>query len=540
MSLRPPDRQRTIFEVSHQVDRLFDPRSRYRLFREKVMPALWRARREVAELYCGDNGRPPIEPVLLMGVTLLQFMERLPDRQAAEQVRLHLGWKYALDLELDDTGFHPTTLVKFRQRLASGDKARVVFDAVLDGVRGEGLLKGRRRVRLDSTHVLGLVAEMSRTEVVRETIRLVLEAWRRAGVADGVPGLSALVERYVETTVDWSRQDRQGRRLKLEQAGRDALALVCWARLQSSSVRSSDAVLLLERVLCEQFDLTSGELDAGAALPSNRVQNPHDPDVEWSTKDTVRSGWTGYKVQLSETVSPDGVAKPKGEPTEQFITDMATTSATTGDTAGMARMDDAARARGEALAAERLVDTAYVSGATLAEARDAGRELLGPARPAQGQKGLFKAEAFAVDLASKEARCPAGKTSTSCRLVHDRERGRRLWRFRWGAQCNRCSLQSRCTRRQNGRRWLTVGEHHDLVQARREAMKTEAFRDLMHQRAGVEGTISEAKRTGLARTRYRGLAKTSLCAYLVGAACNVRRWLRRASWELALAPALAG
>ena len=32
--------------------------------------------------------------------------------------------------------------------------------------------------------------------------------------------------------------------------------------------------------------------------------------------------------------------------------------------------------------------------------------------------------------------------------------------------------------------------------------------------------------------RYRSLAKVRLQNYFIGAACNVKRWLRRAAWEL--------
>jgi hypothetical protein len=34
------------------------------------------------------------------------------------------------------------------------------------------------------------------------------------------------------------------------------------------------------------------------------------------------------------------------------------------------------------------------------------------------------------------------------------------------------------------------------------------------------------------RARYRGLAKTKLQNYFIGAACNVKRWLRRIAWEM--------
>jgi len=58
------------------------------------------------------------------------------------------------------------------------------------------------------------------------------------------------------------------------------------------------------------------------------------------------------------------------------------------------------------------------------------------------------------------------------------------------------------------------------------------FRQDMHHRNGIEGTHSELVRAyGLRRARYRGLAEVRLQNYLIGAACNVRRWYRRLVWE---------
>ena len=63
-------------------------------------------------------------------------------------------------------------------------------------------------------------------------------------------------------------------------------------------------------------------------------------------------------------------------------------------------------------------------------------------------------------------------------------------------------------------------------------MKTDRFKERMKQRAGVEGSVSEVKRGyGLGRTRYKGLQKTTLANYFIGAACNAGRWIRRTAWE---------
>jgi Transposase domain (DUF772) len=45
-------------------------------------------------------GQPGLAPWRLALITLLQFRENLPDRQAAEAVRARIDWKYLLGLEL--------------------------------------------------------------------------------------------------------------------------------------------------------------------------------------------------------------------------------------------------------------------------------------------------------------------------------------------------------------------------------------------------------------------------------------------------------
>ena len=117
MSLRAVDSQRSFYHTDYLAGNIFGPANRYRLFREKIWPKLLELAPKVEALYCAENGRPPIDPVLLLGVTLLQFMEKVADRRARDQVVYHLGWKYALDLDLDDDGFHSTVLVYFRDRL---------------------------------------------------------------------------------------------------------------------------------------------------------------------------------------------------------------------------------------------------------------------------------------------------------------------------------------------------------------------------------------------------------------------------------------
>ena len=82
-------------------------------------------------------------------------------------------------------------------------------------------------------------------------------------------------------------------------------------------------------------------------------------------------------------------------------------------------------------------------------------------------------------------------------------------------------------------RTLAVGEHHTILQARRQEQQTKPFQQRMKHRNAIEGTQSELVRAhGLRRARYRGLPKAKLQNYFIGAACNIKRWLRHTAWEL--------
>ena len=63
------------------------------------------------------RGRPVEAPWRLVLVTVLQYIEGLSDRQAAEAVRARIDWTDALGMEVTDPGFDYSLLSEFRARL---------------------------------------------------------------------------------------------------------------------------------------------------------------------------------------------------------------------------------------------------------------------------------------------------------------------------------------------------------------------------------------------------------------------------------------
>ena len=225
MSLPNFSTQSNLFSTAAVSSSLFDETDRYRLFARLIYPRLVAVRPELESCYCPDNGRVAIEPVLLLGVSLLQYLDGQPDRVAVEMLRYHAGWNFALNRQLGDEVFHPTSLVNFRQRLIEHGQTALGFQSILDGLVEAGLVARQSRQRLDSTHILGRISRMTRLDCMRETLRLALEELDKA--THGVPRPEfwpELWERYVESKLDF-RAEASVLHQKMNLAGADALKL---------------------------------------------------------------------------------------------------------------------------------------------------------------------------------------------------------------------------------------------------------------------------------------------------------------------------
>jgi transposase len=644
MSLPNFSTQAELFSTAGLSASLFAQTDRYRLFAKLVYPPLAAARPELEKCYCTENGRVALEPVLMLGTSILQFLDGVPDRQAIEMLRYHAGWNFALNRQLGDEVFHPSSLVNFRNRLEEHQQSALGFTIILEALEQAGLVSRQSRQRLDSTQIFGRVARMSRLDCVRESLRLALKELEGALTPETRPLCwLGLWERYVESQTDY-RAGSETLARKLAESGTDAWQLLEWLREPArSALAAGQQAQLLARVFAEQFELQAGQavpapkekiageasgtpavleaLEAAAPtsvqpqahqtqvpavtsnviaapqaqeptvaapaqvvagapqataaprmdspvtgqpeeaqtqgqvtvtgatiqpkdkkqLASDRVQNPHEPEATYSVKGQGenKKEHVGYKVQVAETVCEVELAP--GEPTRNFIAGMLTHPAYESDEAGAQQMEQEQARMGLDKPPVQYVDGAYVSAQKLAQSQAEGRELIGPAQSSPRKVGQFTAEDFQVRVEDRQATCPAGKTSTQCSRLEEASTGKVSYRFEWSTQCHDCPLREQCLGKDQRHRTLVVGEHHTVLQARRTEQQTHAFKQRMKHRNAIEGTQSELVRGhGLRRARYRGLTKVKLQNYFIGAACNVKRWLRREAWKLQQAASALG
>ncbi len=202
-------------------------------------------------------GQPALAPWRLALVTVFQFLEGLSDRAAADAVRSRIDWKYALGLELDDSGFNFSVLSEFRDRLAAGDAEHVLLDTLLTHFQKQGLLKAGGQQRSDATHILAQVRALNRSECIIESLRAALNV------------LAVVAPDWLTTQVsgEWFKRyalrveetrlvkGKEARVKYLEQVGRDGFVLLenIYAARDHSYLAALPAVETLRKVWLHHF-----------------------------------------------------------------------------------------------------------------------------------------------------------------------------------------------------------------------------------------------------------------------------------------------
>jgi transposase len=482
----------------------------------------------------GVRGRPGWSPGQLALISVLQFVENLTDRQAADQVRGRIDWKYALGLELDDPGFDFTVLTGFRTRLVQHGLEDKVLDLMLARLAGLGLVRAGGRARTDSTHVLAAVRNLNRIEFVCETLRAALEVLAAAApgwLAGYIPAEWA--RRYGARADSYRMPKGEADRAELAvRIGRDGFHLLeaVAGAAAPAWLRELPAVQVLRAVWVQQYHRTITDTGPEVTwreskdLPPGRIRlsSPYDADARYGVK--RGAGWTGYKIHLTETCDEAGSCG-----TPHLITNVETTDATVADQDVTGLVHEHLAHRG-LLPAEHAVDAGYTSAELiLASSAGHGVELIGPLGPdttwQAGDPDAFDLSHFTINWDARQVRCPSGALSSSWRT--EKARGKPVLKVDFRkADCTPCPLRSRCTSSKSNARKLTLRlrEQHETLERARREQATQTWKQRYNIRAGVEGTVHQAVAvTGVRRSRYLGLRKTHLAHVLTATAINLVR-----------------
>jgi transposase len=117
--------------------------------------------KDFEDLFPVQCGQSAISPAKLALITVMQFAEGLTDIQAADAVRSRIDWKYALGIDLSNSGFDASVLSEFRGRLCEHGLSNKLLDLMLLRFQEKNLIKHRGKQRTDSTQVFAAIRQGS-------------------------------------------------------------------------------------------------------------------------------------------------------------------------------------------------------------------------------------------------------------------------------------------------------------------------------------------------------------------------------------------
>jgi Transposase DDE domain/Transposase domain (DUF772) len=458
------------------------------------------------------TGRRSVPPSILAVVMVLQRLEGLSDREAADRFAFDVRWRYAAGVAdavagEETASFAHTVLVDLRARLRRSSDPDRIFRVTCDLARQVGLV-GVRRV-LDSAPLEDAVTTQDTVTMLGGAIRGLL----RACPPELKTKVRAGLQREDDYTApgkpacDWT--DRQAREALVDALVRDAYRAHYALRGERLDERTAEAAVLLATVTGQDIEETpDGRFRIFAGTAPDRVISTVDPEARHGHK-TAAHGFDGYKAHVG--IDPDS----------EVITAAEVSPATSGDAVVAPRLLGELTPAEDEQAARGVVygDSAYGTGAHLAWLDHHGLTPMVKAQLPTAPGGRFAKDQFHLDLQAQTVTCPARVTTP---ILPASGGGGRA---RFGTACSVCPLRQACTSSVRGRVVAIHPQEAELAAARARQRDPAWLGDYRATRPKVERKLAHLlrRRHGGRRARVRGLVRVGQDFKLLAAAVNLAR-----------------
>jgi len=273
-------------------------------FRQEVLLRI--DEHKFVDLYSLDGSRPNIAVNVLVCWEIIKTGQGLSDRAMHDRFLFDIQVRHALGLDsLNDGDFTLRTVYNFRNRLSEYEKEEEInlihecFRHVTDEQMRVCQVNSSQ-LRVDSVQVASNIAQMSRLQLVIDSIRRVESMLT---VEDG--------EKYKELLSPWTGKRGMNYVYDLEagsygksfeQAGVVLQQLVEELRSEYSEEEVYETMC---RIFSEQYKVEEGEVESREAgdIPSGSVQSPDDPEATYRRK--AGKGYRGYVTNITETANPE-------------------------------------------------------------------------------------------------------------------------------------------------------------------------------------------------------------------------------------------
>lgn len=550
---RKTDPQRDLFSVETSIPQGLRTRlkgSWAEVFRNEVLPILMRSEKDFSVLY-GITGQPNFSVGRMLGLSLLQELNRLTDQEALDAFGFDIRWQYALDVTGKEAYLSRRSLVEFRSRLVRIDPDMNLMRGVFNRIGQAAIDKlniSVKEQRVDSTHIQSNIHTRGRLALFQDVICLFLKSLNEN---DYKQAPLRIRKWHEEESNGWFGFGEAERKVKVAQlAGYMHRLLECY--VENEKIKSSESYQLLLRLFHEQCEVVEKQ-DSSNPDDNDTPMSGSDNDEEDDSKviikvkrkskgDSLQSAFDtdasyghkgkGYSAHITETCNNEG--------TPEIITDCEVHGAVRSDVAKA--KDVLERLEEVDLTPKKLfADGGYPSVPSTYEIktkRDV--ELIAPVNRGPLDEAVMGRDQFEFNDEGHVTSCPEGQPAINHKVLSNNSIARTLHAIFDGDTCRQCGKLETCPVRAPNHRDKGTGPRETVGNFRLEITLELRLRDDMFAeqqtlewkerykiRAGVEATMSELKRGhGIGKLRVRGLARVTFAVFCKVTACNIKRWAR--------------
>jgi transposase len=463
----------------------------------------------VADCYSPAMGRGSIDPVLLLKLHLLQHHYGLSDDGVIKEAQVNIAFRFFLDLSLNASLPEPSLLSQFRTRLGA-ERFQQIFHEIIRQARAAGLVKDRLRLK-DATHVLANIAIPTTLVLVaqaRERLLGAAECFAPSEVADHRQ--RALEIR--QQTADLKDEARLLRRVE------HLRELTTWGDAWLVRLAEANPPLVTQA----QQQAFARALELAHKILRDRDPKSGDKVVSLSDSDARRGKhgafYDGYLLDVS--LDPDS----------DLICNLDLLAANADEAANATALITGEEAvHGNDIEKLSLDGVGY-NGAVLKKLSDDadGPQVtvyVPPKEQPPPYPELFQADAFTLNEAGDELRCPQGET-TRTRYRNGNDHG---WQYHYSTkQCRDCPLRAQCLApsSRNARK-VSKNDFQAQYKAAQQRATTEEYQQIRKEHPAIERKLNELVRWHNGRrVRYRGRLRAKVQYLILAVVVNCKRIVR--------------
>jgi IS5 family transposase len=468
-------------EYSRIYDMIIPPENLLRRIKENIDFSF--VNPMLAKSYCEHFGRPAKEPELMFKLSFLKKIYDLSDERLFENAGMHMGYKYFLDLEPEESLPDPSLLTKFRKTRITEDILEEMLGETVRQAIEKGLIKSRMII-VDATHSRSSSKHETPTQILRRmTKELRKELYRTQNeISEKFP------EKPIETA-DLSDEIKYSKML---------VEAVKRAVLDNGTEKAKKALLRVEELL---------ENDR-----IKEIQSAVDEDAKLGYK-SEHNSFFGYKNHIAMTE-------------ERIITGLEVTTGEAPDGEYLEKLVEQSEKNG-VIVEEIAGDTAYSSKDNLEYASGKEIKLISKLNPVISNGTGQAAEGFVYNKDADMFQCPAGHLAErKARNSRKSERNKNpvITYYFDVDKCQNCPFKEGCYKDGAKKKSYTVTILSETHKAQKEFQETEYFKERAKQRYMIEAKNAELKQAhGLDEADSVGVIAMRLQSYFTAFAANVKR-----------------